>query len=112
MATYLSKEDLVLKLSPFGVKSLASIKILIKEQGLPAKYLTPRKVFFDEADVDIWIARRNESLAIVNNTHAKVIKAQREKRNKEKNKDKKGNSETAVVTEFKAEAKATKKAEA
>jgi hypothetical protein len=83
MAHHLTKEDLILKLTPYGFKSVASINRLIREQGLPAKYSTPRKVFFDEGEIDTWLARRNDTLAKANATHAKVLRAQREKRRKE-----------------------------
>jgi hypothetical protein len=42
---YLTKEDLILKLTPYGYKSVSSINRLIREQGLPAKYFSPRKIF-------------------------------------------------------------------
>jgi hypothetical protein len=80
---YLNKEDLLLKLSPYGVKSVASVNRLIREQGLPAKYLTPRRVFFDETEVDIWLSRRSLSVAKSNTTHTKVLKYQRKRREEE-----------------------------
>jgi hypothetical protein len=83
MARILTREDLILKLSPLGHKSWASVKRLIRDQGLPAKYLTPRKVFFEEGEVDTWLARRNDTLAKVNATHAKILAKQRETRRKE-----------------------------
>jgi hypothetical protein len=79
----LTKEDLILKLNPLGVKTLAGINGLIRDQGLPAKYLTARKVFFDEAEIDIWLKGRtfqvvqtNRKFQVVqtNTEHAKVLK--------------------------------------
>jgi hypothetical protein len=80
---YLNKEDLLLKLTPYGVKSVAAVNRLIREQGLPTKYLTPRRVFFDEAEVDAWLSRRSLSVAKSNTTHAKVLKYQRKRREEE-----------------------------
>jgi hypothetical protein len=77
---YLTKEDLILKLTPYGIKSAASVNRLVREQGLPAKYLTPRKVFFEETEVDTWLSRRSMSVAHSNTTHIKVIRYQRKKR--------------------------------
>ncbi|MDR2133548.1 MAG: hypothetical protein LBP27_00470 [Treponema sp.] len=77
---YLTKEDLILKLTPYGVKSAASINRLVREQGLPAKYLTPRKVFFEETEVDTWLSRRSLSVAQSNTTHTKIIRYQRKRR--------------------------------
>jgi hypothetical protein len=101
---YLTKEDLILKLTPYGYKSVASINRLIREQGLPAKYFTPRRVFFDEAEIEVWLSRRSFSVAKTNNDHIKVLRAQRRKRRE--------SPETAAVAEIKAELKAFKKAEA
>jgi hypothetical protein len=84
MSTYLSREDLVLKLSPYGVKSISCVNRLVREQGLPAKYLTPRKPFFIESEVDSWLVRRFLSHARANAKHAKFTAAEKARRNKEK----------------------------
>jgi hypothetical protein len=60
---------------------VASINRLIREQNLPAKYFTPRKVFFEEGEVDTWLSRRNFGVAKSNATHAKALRVQRQKRN-------------------------------
>jgi hypothetical protein len=78
--TLLNKEDLLLKLSPYGVKSITELNRIIREQGLPKKSLTPRKVFFDEAEVDMWLARRNENVAQANIDRIKIQRAQRKAR--------------------------------
>jgi predicted DNA-binding transcriptional regulator AlpA len=102
---YLNKQDLVIKLAHFGVKSVNEIARLIKDQGLPAKYLSLRKVYFDEAEVEAWMSSRPFGLVKSNSARAKVIKAQRGKRKEE-------NPETSAAAEFKAEMKSFKKAEA
>jgi hypothetical protein len=76
----LNKEDLIRKLSPYGIKSVQAINRLIREQGLPTKYFSPRKMFFEEGEVDTWLLRRSLSIALSNTTHTKVIKAQRKRR--------------------------------
>jgi len=81
---YLTKAEALLKLAPFGVKSLSGLNRLIRDQELPAKYLSPRKVFFDENDIDIWLGRRHKVVAKANATQVKVIEYQRKKRRKEK----------------------------
>jgi hypothetical protein len=58
---------------------------------------------FDEAEVDTWIARRNSGIAKSNATHAKVLKAQRQRRK---------SPQASATADFKAELKAIKKAEA
>ena len=104
MATYLNREGALLKLAPFGVKSLSGLNRLIREQGLPANYISPRKVFFDENDIDLWLARRKEVVAKAYSTQAKIIEYQRKKRNGSKlPKD----GEASGVLSFSSKAKQT-----
>jgi hypothetical protein len=77
---YLTKETLLLKLTPYGVKSAAELNRIIREQGLPKKPIIPRKVFFDEAEIDVWLSRRNENVAKANIAHVKLLRAQRKAR--------------------------------
>ncbi|MDR1931062.1 MAG: hypothetical protein LBQ44_10610 [Treponema sp.] len=77
---YLNKESLLIKLGPFGVRSVASLNRLIREQHLPAKYISARKVFFDEAEVEVWMSRRYESVVKSNATQVKSAKQQRKLR--------------------------------
>jgi hypothetical protein len=81
---YLNREGALLKLAPFGVKSVSGLNRLIREQGLPAKYMSPRKVFFDENDIDLWLARRHEVTAKANSNQVKILEYQRKKRNENK----------------------------
>jgi hypothetical protein len=80
MSAYLNKESLLIKLSPFGIHSLASLNRLIREQDLPTKYISPRKVFFDENEVDTWLSRRYEGVVKANTLKAKTAKQQRQTR--------------------------------
>jgi len=80
MASYLTKAEALLKLSPFGVKSVSGLRRLIREQGLPARYISPRKVFFEEREIDQWLGMRHEVVANVYATSVKGIEYQREKR--------------------------------
>ncbi|MDR3356125.1 MAG: hypothetical protein LBO04_02945, partial [Spirochaetaceae bacterium] len=105
----LTKEDLILKLSPYGVKSLTSINRLLREQGLPAKYLTPRKIFFNEAEIDVWLSRRNEGVSKANTTRMKILRAQRKAR---KDTKKEGEIPQKLGIPLSVEAKPFKKAEA
>jgi hypothetical protein len=89
---YLTKEAVLLKLSPYGVKSLTELNRLIREQGLPKKPLTPRKVFFDETEIDVWLSRRNEGVVKTNTTRMKILRAQRKVR-----KDIKGEAQKAGI---------------
>jgi hypothetical protein len=59
------------------VKSITELNCIIREQGLLKKSLTPRKVFFDEAEVDMRLARRNENVAQANIDHIKLLRTQR-----------------------------------
>jgi hypothetical protein len=59
---------------------MSTVKRLIREQGLPAKYLTPRIAFFDEGEVDTWLSRRNLDVAKANANHTQVLRAQRKRR--------------------------------
>jgi hypothetical protein len=103
---YLTKEAVLLKLSPYGVKSLAELNRLIREQGLPTRYITPRKPFWDETEIDVWLSRRNENVAKANINHVKLLRIQRKKRKDEKEKAQKAGFPLA------AEMKALKKTEA
>jgi len=94
---YLNKAEALLKLSSFGVKSVSGLNRLIREQGLPAKYISPRKVFFDENDIDLWLARRHEVVARAYSTTAKVLEYQRKKRKKDKT-DSENGREVAPIT--------------
>jgi hypothetical protein len=80
----LNKEGLLAKLTPFGVSSMAALNRLIREQGLPLKPLTPRKVFFEEAEIDTWLASRSMGVAKANETRFKNLKEQRKQRKEEK----------------------------
>jgi hypothetical protein len=102
--TFLTKEDLILKLTPYGVKSATSVNRLIREQGLPAKYLSPRKAFFEESEVDTWLSRRSLSVAQSNTTHIKILSKQRKKRREEDPAD-------LSMAETRTDLKAFKKAE-
>jgi hypothetical protein len=102
MAHYLTKEDLLLKLAPFGIKKVAKINGLIREQGLPAKYFTPRNVYFEEAEIDTWMSKRTSEIVKANTDHTKALKTQRKKR--------KGG--TAATTGFMAEVVPLKTVEA
>jgi hypothetical protein len=53
---YLNKEDLLLKLAPFGVKSVSGLNRLIREQQLPVKsFLTMRKLIYGcPAVMKVW----------------------------------------------------------
>jgi len=77
---YLTKEEALIKLSSFGVNSISSLNRLIREQGLPAKFISPRKKFFDEDEINTWLDRRHEVVARANATTAKVQEYQRKKR--------------------------------
>jgi len=84
MASYLTKAEALLKLAPFGVKSVSGLRRLIREQGLPARYISPRKVFFEASEIDEWLEMRHEVVANVYAASVKSIEYQREKRKKEK----------------------------
>jgi hypothetical protein len=77
---HLTKEGVILKLTPYGVSSWQGVSRLIREQGLPTKYLTPRKPFFEEEEIDKWLARRASGIVFSNTLHAKILRAQRKKR--------------------------------
>jgi len=77
---YLNREGALLKLASFGVKSVSGLNRLIREQGLPARYISPRKVFFDENDIDYWLAGRHEVIARANSTQVKILEYQRGRR--------------------------------
>lgn len=80
---YLTKEDLIRKLEPFGIKTVSSINRLIREQNLPTMYITPRKPFWESSAIDIWISRRqNVNLAKANSIQAKIKREQRKKSKK------------------------------
>ena len=68
---HLNKDELLTKLLPYGITTLASLNRLIREQRLPCKCTSPRKVFFDESDVDLWLSRRNPETAQANIKRAK-----------------------------------------
>jgi hypothetical protein len=89
MATYLTKAEALLKLSPFGVKSVSGLRRLIREQGLPARFISPRKVFFEESEIDQWLGMRHEVVANVYSASVKSIEYQK-KRKKEKEDSEKG----------------------
>jgi hypothetical protein len=74
---YLTKETLLQKLAPYGVSSWQGVSRLIREQGLPAKYLTPRKPFFDEGEVDVWFSRRASAIVPSDSIRAKTIRRKR-----------------------------------
>jgi hypothetical protein len=80
MAHTLTKEDVLRKLSPLGIKTVASVNNLIREQGLPANYFTPRKVYFLEEEIDTWMAKRPKEVAKANIDHIKAVRTQRKKR--------------------------------
>jgi predicted DNA-binding transcriptional regulator AlpA len=96
---YLNKEDLLLKLGPFGVKSVSSLNRLIREQRLPAKYISARKVFFDDAEIDIWLSRRYENVVKSNAAQVKVTRQQRKTR---KNAETPQTADAALSAEVKA----------
>jgi hypothetical protein len=103
--TYLSKEDLLLKLSPYGVKSVSGLNRLIREQHLPTKYISPRKVFFDEAEIEIWLSRRFEGTARANSAQAKAQQKQRKLRKEnalQASVDTDADAHTADIKTFKA----------
>jgi hypothetical protein len=99
---FLRKEDVLLKLAPFGVKSMATVRYLIKKEGLPAKYLTPKKIFFVDTEVESWMATRSLGLRYTASTAPKATKVIRKKR--------KGG--TAATTGFMAEVVPLKSVEA
>ena len=100
--TYLNREGALLKLAQFGVKSISGLNRLIREQGLPARYISPRKVFFDENEIDLWLAGRHEVIARANTTQIKILDYQRKKR-REGGAQKEG--EQGVVLPYSAKAK-------
>jgi hypothetical protein len=102
MAHYLTKEDLLHKLAPFGIKKVGKINGLIREQGLPAKYFSPRNVYFEEEEVDTWMSKRTSEIMKANTDHIKALRVQRKKR--------KGG--TSATTGFMAEVVPLKKTEA
>jgi hypothetical protein len=59
---YLNKQDIVVKLAHIGVKSAMEVGGLIRYQGLPTNYLSPRKPYFLEAEVDAWLTVRPRGL--------------------------------------------------
>jgi predicted DNA-binding transcriptional regulator AlpA len=92
---YLNREEALQKLSHFGVKSVSGLNRLIREQGLPARYMSPRKVYFDENDIDLWMARKTETIVMANYTQAKIIEYQHRRKKRNENKPPK---EGAVFT--------------
>jgi hypothetical protein len=93
----LTKSDLILKFSPYGVKTIPAINRLIREQGLPAKRFSAHKVFFEEEEINNWLG--NGSLAV-------PVKRITTKRKRAKGKVVK------EVAELREQLKAVKKAEA
>jgi predicted DNA-binding transcriptional regulator AlpA len=81
--TYLSREDVLLKMAPYGV-SASTLSRLMREQGFPYKAITPRKVFFDGEEIDRWLSRRTQGVAQANTNHAKFLAVQRKRRRREK----------------------------
>ena len=84
MASYLTKNEVLVKLERFNVKSVSCLNRLIREQGLPACYISPRKVFFDEAEIDNWMAMRKEVVSRANATQVKIARYQRTRRKEAK----------------------------
>jgi hypothetical protein len=101
---FLNKQQVLNKLSPLGVNSLAEIGRLIRKQGLPAKYFSAHKVFFVEAEIDTWMAAR--SVACTHTAETKIIKNQRKRGRKEKS------IEVKAEEELRAEIKSFNKAQA
>jgi hypothetical protein len=101
---YLTKQDALNKLSPYGVKSLLEINRLIRKQGLPAHYISAHKVFFDEGEIDAWLAGR-----IFNQTHVHTAEIKAIKKRKRIRKAK--SYEAQVLNETKTELRAVKKTE-
>jgi hypothetical protein len=77
---YLSKEGLLLKLSPYGIKSILALDRARREQHLPTRFITPRKPFWVDEEVDVWLSRRFESVVKSNAAQAKVQRQQRKAR--------------------------------
>jgi hypothetical protein len=77
---HLDKAGIVQKLTPYGVSSWAGVARLIREQGLPAKYLTPRKPFFDENEVNLWLERRASGRVLSATIRSKIIKHKRKEK--------------------------------
>jgi hypothetical protein len=82
MAKHLDKAGILQKLSFYGVRSLAEVNRLSREQGLPTEYISPRKPFWVEEKVDIWLNWRNKTLVKDNTLHAKTLATQRKERKK------------------------------
>jgi hypothetical protein len=81
---HLNKQDLVKKLKHIGVKTETEIAGLVIHQGLPANYLSPRKPYFLEAEIDAWLANRPKSLVQSNRNYQKILAKQRRKARKAK----------------------------
>jgi hypothetical protein len=102
---HLNKEGIILKLASYGVSDWQGVSRLKREQGLPTRYITPRKPFWDETEVDAWLGRRSEAVVKSNTTHRKLIKAQRKSR-KAKNTTQKSGHTTVIKAFNEAEQKA------
>jgi hypothetical protein len=93
--SYLTKETLLQKLAPYGVSSWQGVSRLIREQGLPTKYLTLRKPFFDEKEVDVWVSMRGSGNVPSSTLRTKPVQHKRKG-------EKDGTAESPIGAELKA----------
>lgn len=77
---HLTKSEVIEKLTPYGITTETSLARLIREQGLPVKRITPRKLFFEEDDINLWLIRRNPDTAQRNTDRAKALAKMRKAR--------------------------------
>jgi hypothetical protein len=98
---HLNKEGAIEKLKDYGVSNWQGVSRLIREQGLPVKYITPRKPFFVVEDLDKWIDRREKEAVFANALHTKILTKQRKARREAKKKDYSGIAAPVDVKTFK-----------
>ena len=77
---YLNKQELFLKLQPFGLKTESGINRLIREQKLPARFMSPRKPFFVESEVDNWLDTRSLQQEREDKTRARTLRKAKKQR--------------------------------
>jgi len=68
---FLSREELLAEFGRFNITP-KNLSRLIRVQGLPAKYISPRSAVFYRPDVILWLSRSNKDKAQANATKAKV----------------------------------------